>query len=145
MSGRRNPFDDIEELFNRFSQQFDNQPGFNQDVFGMAGTDRMSIDLADREDAFVVTADTPGFEKDEINVRVSDDTLSIEADREQETEEEEENYLRSERRSESMRRSVRLPEPVEEDAVSATYKNGVLTITLPKRDPETGGRSIQIE
>lgn len=145
MSGRRNPFDDIEELFNRFSQQFENQSGFNQDVFGMAGADRMSIDLADREDAFVVTADTPGFEKDEINVRVSDDTLSIEADHEQGSEEQEENYLRSERRRESMRRSIRLPEPVEEDAVSATYKNGVLTITLPKRDPETGGRSIQIE
>ncbi|MFC7007538.1 Hsp20/alpha crystallin family protein [Halalkalicoccus salilacus] len=145
MSGRRNPFDDIEELFNRFSQQFENQPGLDQDVFGMAGADRMSIDLADREDAFVVTADTPGFEKEEINVRVSDDTLSIEADHEQETEEQEENYLRSERRSESMRRSIRLPEPVDEDAVSATYKNGVLTITLPKRDPETGGRSIQIE
>lgn len=145
MSGRRNPFDDIEELFNRFSQQFENQSGLNQDVFGMAGGNRMSIDLADRDDEFVVTADTPGFEREEISVRVTDDTLSIEADREESTEQEDETYIRSERRSESMRRSIRLPEPVEEESVSATYRNGVLTITLPKRDATSGGRTIDIE
>ncbi|WP_336344386.1 Hsp20/alpha crystallin family protein [Halalkalicoccus ordinarius] len=145
MSGRRNPFDDIEELFNRFSQQFENQSGLNQDVFGMAGGSRMSIDLADRDDEYVVTADTPGFEREEISVRVTDDTLSIEADREESTEQEDETYIRSERRSESMRRSIRLPEPVEEESVSATYRNGVLTITLPKRDAASGGRTIDIE
>lgn len=145
MARRNNPFDEIEELFNRFSQQFENQPAFNQDVFNVAGGNRISIDLADRDDEFVVTADTPGFEREEISVRVTDDTLSIEAEREETTEQEEETYLRSERRSESMRRSLRLPEPVEEESVSATYKNGVLTITLPKRDADSGGRTIDIE
>lgn len=144
MARRTNPFDDIEELFDRLSQQFENQ-SFGQQSFGMAGAGRINVDLADRDDEFVVTADVPGFTKEDISVRVSENTLSIDAEREQTTEEEEETYLRSERRRESMSRSLRLPEPVEEDAVSATYSNGVLTITLPKYDTGSGGRSIEIE
>jgi HSP20 family protein len=144
MARRTNPFDDIEELFDRLSQQFETQ-SFGQQGFGMAGAGRINVDLADRDDEFVVTADVPGFTKEDISVRVSENTLSIDAEREQTTEEEEETYLRSERRRESMSRSLRLPEPVEEDAVSATYSNGVLTITLPKYDAGSGGRSIEIE
>lgn len=145
MSGRSNPFDDLNEFFDRLSRQFEGQPGFDQDVFGMTGANRMSIDLADRDGEFVVTADAPGFEKSEIDVRVSGRTLTIEAERDETTEESDETYLRSERRSQSLRRSVQLPESVDEESVSATYKNGVLTITLPKREPETGGKSIDIE
>ncbi len=145
MSGRRNPFDDLDEFFNRLSRQFEGQAGFDQDAFGMGGTERISIDLADRGDEFAVTADAPGFDKDEIDVRVSGRSLTIEAERDETTESSDETYLRSERRSQSLRRSVQLPEPVDEESVSATYKNGVLTITLPKRDPDTGGRSIDIE
>ncbi|MCL7419062.1 MAG: Hsp20/alpha crystallin family protein, partial [Halalkalicoccus sp.] len=138
-------FDDLEEFFERFSRQFEDQPGFDQDVFGMGGSNRMSIDLADRDEEFVVTADAPGFSKEEIDVRVTGRRLTIEANRDERSEEGDETYLRSERHSESLRRTVQLPEPVEEDGVSATYKNGVLTITLPKREPETGGKSIDIE
>lgn len=142
---RRNPFDDVEEFFDRLNRQFEGQGGFDQDVFGMDGSNRMSVDLVDRDGELVVTADAPGFEKDEIDVRVSGRTLTIEAERERSTEEEDETYLRSERRSESLRRTVQLPERVDEEAVSATYKNGVLTITLPKREPGSGGKSIEIE
>lgn len=142
---RRNPFDDVEEFFDRLNRQFEGQGGFDQDVFGMGGSNRMSVDLVDRDGELVVTADAPGFEKDEIDVRVSGRTLTIEAERERSTEEEDETYLRSERRSESLRRTVQLPERVDEEAVSATYKNGVLTITLPKHDPDVGGKSIDIE
>lgn len=145
MSGRRNPFDDLNEFFDRLSRQFEGQSGFDQDVFGTAGANRMTIDLADRDGEFIVTADAPGFDKEEIDVRVSGRTLTIEAERDETTDESDETYLRSERRSESLRRSVQLPDPVDEESVSATYKNGVLTITLPKRDPETGGKSIDIE
>lgn len=145
MSRRKSPFDDLEEFFERFSRQFEGQSGFDQDVFGMGGANRMSIDLADTDEEFVVTADTPGFSKEEIDVRVSGRTLTIEANRDERSEEGDETYLRSERHSESLRRTVQLPEPVDEEDVSATYKNGVLTITLPKRDPETGGKSIDIE
>lgn len=145
MSRRKNPFDDLEEFFDRLNRQFEGQGGFDQDVFGMGGSNRMSIDLADRDGEFVVTADAPGFSKEEIDVRVTGRRLTIEADREERSEEEDETYLRSERHSESLRRTLQLPEPVDEEDVSATYKNGVLTITLPKRDPETGGKSIDIE
>lgn len=142
---RRNPFDDIEEFFEQLSRQFEGQSGFDRSPLGMGGQNRMSIDLADRNGEFVVTADVPGFEKDDLNVQVADNTLHVEAESTSRTDESDETYLRSERHSQSMRRSVRLPEPVEETDVSATYRNGVLTVTLPKREPGTGGKSIEIE
>ena len=145
MARRRNPFDDIDEFFERLSRQFEGQQGFDQDMFGMGGANRMNIDLADTDEEFVVTADAPGFEKAEIDVRVTGRQLTIEAERDERSEAGDETYLRSERRSESLRRTVQLPEAVNEEDVSATYKNRVLTITLPKRDPETGGKSISIE
>lgn len=145
MARRRNPFDDIDEFFERLSSQFEGQQGFERSPFGMGGANRMSIDLADTDEEFVVTADAPGFDKEEIDVRVTGRQLTIEAERNEGSEESDETYLRSERRSESLRRTIQLPEPVDEEDVSAKYKNGVLTITLPKRDPETGGKSINIE
>lgn len=141
---RRNPFDDIEEFFDQLNDQFQGQPGFGGPA-GMGGQNHMSIDLADHDGEFVVTADAPGYDKDDISVRASDDAVHIEAESEGRSQEGDETYIRSERHSQSMRRSIRLPEPVNEDEVSATYKNGVLTITLPKREPGSGGKSIEIE
>jgi HSP20 family protein len=94
----------------------------------------MAVDLVERDDTFVVTADLPGFERDDVEVTVTDHTLRIEAggettDRE---EDEEGRYLRQERRHRSVDRSVRLPEEVDTDAATGTMRHGVLTVTLPK-------------
>ncbi len=149
MARRDNPFNNIERIFEQMSRQFeDAAKTWDEDFFGfdIQGSQRISIDLADRDSAFVVTADVPGFDKDDIEVRLADNTLHIQADREESDETEEGTYLRRERRRRSMSRSVRLPEPVEDEGVSATYQNGVLTITLPKVEPTTDeGRSIDID
>ncbi|WP_255291591.1 Hsp20/alpha crystallin family protein [Natrinema sp. CBA1119] len=107
----------------------------------------MGIDLADRGDEFVLTADVPGFETDDIDLRLADDTLHITAERTKEsTEEENESYIRNERTRRSMSRAVQLPESVDEEAVEASYRNGVLTVTLPKTEPtEPEETSIDIE
>lgn len=149
MSRRDDPFDDLQRVFERMTRQFeDAAKTWDEDFFGfdIQGSQRISIDLADRDSEFVVTADVPGFHQDDIEVRLADNTLHIEAEHEESEEAEEGTYLRRERRRRSMSRSVRLPEPVEDDEVSATYQNGVLTITLPKVEPTRDeGRSIDID
>lgn len=149
MSSRNNPFEMIERMFEQMSRQFDEAARSWRTTEGGVGQlalGTMGIDLADRGEEFVVTADVPGFETDDVDLRISDTTLFIDARRERSTEEQEETYLRSEREHRSLSERVQLPEPVDEDGIRATIKNGVLTVTLPKAEPtEAGGRRIDIE
>lgn len=149
MSARDNPFAIIERMFDRMSRELEEAAEswqHEQPALGGMGRGTMGIDLADQGDEFVVTADVPGFEKDEIDLRLADNTLLISATSSQSTEAREETYLRSERQHRSMRERVRLPEPITEDDIEARLKNGVLTVHLPKAEPtEAGGRQIEIE
>ena len=112
---------------------------------GDLGTGSISIDLAEHDDRYVVTADLPGLDKENIDVQIVDGTLQIQAEREEETERSDENYIRRERSRQSVSRSISLPDPVSEEEVSASYRNGVLTVTLPKAEPSEEGRQIDIE
>ncbi|MFB6295795.1 MAG: Hsp20/alpha crystallin family protein [Halobacteriales archaeon] len=133
---RDNPFEKIEEMLERMDQEFGTDP------FGM-GASSAPVDVRDAGDEFVVTAELPGFEKEDIEVTLADRTLRIDADRDSETATEGE-YIRRERRRESTSRSVHLPEAVAEEGIEASHSNGVLTVTLPKQDAE-GGTQIDIE
>lgn len=127
-------------MFERMNDQFG-----QFDDMSMPATQSLSVDLADREDSFEVTADLPGYEREDIDLSVADRTLRISAERDESTEEGEGNYLRRERRRRSVSRSLTLPEEVEEDAASAAYTNGVLTVTLPKATGDEDSRSIDID
>ncbi|KAB1192494.1 Hsp20 family protein [Haloferax sp. MBLA0076] len=136
MMRRTNPFEDIEELFERLSRQFD-EMGHQFDRSGMMPSSRMydmAVDISDDEDKLVLSADLPGYEKDDISLSIANQTLTIEAKRDVTEERGEGEYIRRERRQQSARRTVRLPEMVDEENTSASYRNGVLTITLPKMD-----------
>lgn len=150
MSIRTNPFDEMEQFFERLSHQFD-EATESWESGGPLGQwtaemEPMAVDLAENDDEFVVTVDLPGFERDDVEVTVTNHTLRIEADREESIveEETEERYIRRERRHESMHRSIQLPGEVDTEAVDARMKNGVLTLTLPKAESETA-RTIDIE
>ncbi|SEO21752.1 HSP20 family protein [Halogranum amylolyticum] len=141
-----NPFRDVERMFERMSRQFDQMPWAHREEWDdLSSTEGIQIDLADHDDEFVVTADLPGFGKDDIDVQCSDSRVTIQAEHTEETEEREENYLRQERSQRSMRRTLTLPDPVDAEAVTATYNNGVLTLTLPKTEPDETSRQIDIE
>ncbi|MFD1562644.1 Hsp20/alpha crystallin family protein [Haloarchaeobius amylolyticus] len=150
MSMDRNPLRNLERQFEQLRQQFEEMVNrwdgeqFDVPQSGIA-TGGIGVDLADRGDKFILTADVPGFESEDIDLRLSDETLHITAEHEQaEREEGDERYIKSER-TRRMHRSIRLPEPVDEDAVEAKYENGVLTITLPKTEPgELDGETIEI-
>lgn len=105
----------------------------------------MSIDLVEHDDKFVATVDLPGYERDDVEIKVSDHTLHVEAEREEAKEEEEAGrYLRRERRRESAQRSIQLPDEVMTEEVTAKMRNGVLTISLPKSELDEA-REIEIE
>lgn len=140
---RRNPFEELEQLFERMSQQVE------PSEWGSFRRGSISVDIVDVGDSLEVTADLPGFERDEISLTLSDGALRIDAERSSETEEREEDtavrYVRQERHHESVSRSIRLPEAIDESAASARHTNGVLTVSLPKAEPGAEGRQIDIE
>lgn len=151
MADRPNPFEGIEALLDRLNQQFETatrtwESGLEDRSKLEFSTDAgTSLDLADEGDEFVVVVDVPGYETDDVDLRLSSDRLSITGEREEAVEEGEEQFIRHERKQQSFSRQLRLPEPVVADDVSATLNNGVLTVRLPKREPGSESRSIDIE
>lgn len=146
MSGRRDPFRDIEELFERMSAGFG---GVGEELETELGGNAIHVDVADADGDVVVTADVPGFDKGDIDVTVDDRRLSIVAEADTETEresgEEETHYYRRERATRKTSRTLTLPVDVDETGASATYENGVLTVTLPKAGAGEEGHSIDID
>lgn len=143
---RRTPFDEIERLFERMGKQFEDVSGQWEGASprAMLGAPA-SIDVADRGDEFAVTAELPGFSADDVDLRVADQTLYLDAERSEESAVEEENFVHQERSRESVARHVRLPEPVDTDGVTATLEDGVLSVTIPKAVPDSSGQRIDIE
>ncbi len=98
--------------------------GFNQ-------FDNFSTDVIDKGDSYLLEAELPGFQKEDIKIDLDKDTLTITAAHNEEKREEKDNYVRQERRYNSYCRSFHIP-GIKKENISAEYNNGVLGITLPK-------------
>jgi HSP20 family protein len=92
-----------------------------------------AVDIEEDEKAITIKADLPDVEKKDIHVKVENGTLTISGERKREKEEKKKNYHRIERSYGSYMRSFALPESIDRDKIAAECKNGVLTLTLPKR------------
>ncbi|WP_293031816.1 Hsp20/alpha crystallin family protein [Natronococcus sp.] len=138
---RRNPFEEIEEMLDRVSKQVEGGMGSG----GLQVPGSVPVDVADRAEEYVVTADLPGYDTDDIELTLAEGTLRLEAERADELEHASERYIRRERTRTSVNRRIRLPEPVEEGSVSASFENGVLTVRLPKIEGGDDSRAIDIE
>ncbi len=102
------------------------------------------LDFSETKDAFVVNAEIPGIEPKEISVSLESQMLTIKGEKKQQKEEKEEQYYRAERSYGAFMRSVRLPAAVDGSKVTASFKNGLLTVTLPKA-PGTKGTMIPVK
>lgn len=91
----------------------------------------MNVDVQEKEDAFLMEADLPGVSKNDINLQVKDDVLTISAEMNTAKKEKKDGYVYSERRSGHTERSFSL-EGIDQSAVTADYQNGVLMVRLPK-------------
>ncbi|APX97536.1 Hsp20/alpha crystallin family protein [Natronorubrum daqingense] len=139
---RGNPFDEIEEMLDRVSKQVES--GMTSGGLQVPGS--VPADVVDTGEEYLVTADLPGYDTDDIELTLSEGTLRLEADREEESEASVDGrFLRRERTRTSASRRIRLPEPVEEDEVSAGFENGVLTVRLPKVTGTETSKEIDIE
>jgi HSP20 family protein len=103
-----------------------------------------SLDVSETQDRIVVKAEAPGIDPKAIDVSLSNGVLTLKGEKKKESEEKGENYHLVERSYGAFSRSVRLPAEVQEDKVKASYKDGILTITLPKSE-RAKERAIKIE
>jgi len=92
------------------------------------------MDVADLKDKIEVKAELPGMEKDEVTLTCENGILTVSGKRKQETEEKSKDYYMKEISSGSFSRSVRLPENIDESKIDAEFKNGVLTVMIPKTE-----------
>ncbi|MFB6310627.1 MAG: Hsp20/alpha crystallin family protein [Salinirussus sp.] len=129
MSGR-DPFDQIERVFEEFGD--------------LAG-EGLAVDVVERSDVIEVIADLPGYNREDVDVRLHDDgRLEITATRQTATEADEGTVHRRERRRQSIERTVTLPAPVDPEGTQASLSNGVLTVRLEKRTTDDEGTAIDV-
>jgi HSP20 family protein len=93
-----------------------------------------SLDVSETKDNFVVKAEVPGIDAKDIDISLTGDVLTIKGEKKQEKEEKEEDYHLIERSYGAFSRSIRLPAEVESTKIKASYKNGILRVTLPKSE-----------
>ncbi len=107
------------------------------------GNPTLSLDVIENGDTFVIKAAVPGVDPKDVEISVDEDVLSIRGEFSKQEESTEENYLRREIRYGSFQRQLRLPPTVEPEKAAATFENGLLTLSIPKK-PEARARSIKI-
>jgi HSP20 family protein len=93
-----------------------------------------AVNIVERADHFAIELAAPGVNKEDIKVEVENGVLTISAEKKEEKKEENERYTRKEFSFSSFRRSFSLPEHVEADHIVAAHKDGVLSLTLPKKE-----------
>jgi HSP20 family protein len=127
--------EEMDRMLNRFFGEWPTTESFR-------GEWAPSLDVSESKENIVVRAEVPGIDAKDIDISLANDVLTIKGQKEQEREEKEENYHRVERSYGSFSRSVRLPREVSSDKIKASYKNGILKITLPKSEE---AREIKIK
>jgi HSP20 family protein len=102
------------------------------------------MDISETKESLVVKLEVPGMDQKDIRISLQENLLTITGEKQQEKEEKEERYHRVERSYGAFTRGVRLPVGVDGSKVAATFKNGLLTVTLPKT-PAAKGTTIPIK
>jgi HSP20 family protein len=140
------PFKDIEKVRTEMDRLWDTFLFGRPREGGLEETSEWlpAIDVTETKNEFVVNAEIPGMDPNEIDVSLSEGRLTIKGEKKQEREEKEESYHLIERRHGSFARSITLSKGVESDKISASYKDGVLKITLPKSE-EAKKKEIKIK
>jgi len=128
---------EMDRLFDRLSEW---RPPFFR---GEEGKWMPTVDVSETTKEIIVKAELPGIDPNDIDVSVTGNTLRIQGERKQETEEEGESFHKVERSYGAFLRSIQLPAEIDPDKVKATYDKGVLTLKMPKTEAETA-KKIQI-
>jgi HSP20 family protein len=131
--------DEIKQVFERF---FGENEGDHSNVVTSQWTPR--VDIREENERFVILADIPGVDPQEIEIHMDKGILTLRGERRIESRDEGQRYSRVERAHGVFYRRFALPDSANADGISATGRHGVLEITIPKR-PETTPRRIQVQ
>ena len=139
---RLEPFRGLSTLQDQFNRLF-NESFRNSGQESALTTWAPAVDIYETPNELVVKADLPDVNEKDIDVRVENNLLTIRGERKFEKSVSEENFLRVERTYGAFSRSFSLPNTVNAEKIGAEYKNGVLTVTLPKRE-ESKPRQVKV-
>ena len=134
-----NPFSDLERLHRELARTGESH-GFDGE--GVSFTP--AVDIVEKEDKVLLTADLPGVHQDDIDVKVHDGVLVLSGKREQSHREEKDGYVYSERSYGSFLRQFRLGDNVDPERIDARFKDGVLTVEIPMK-VEAAPRQIPVK
>jgi|KBSSwiStaDraftv2_1062776.scaffolds.fasta_scaffold118194_3 HSP20 family protein len=123
----------------RFLERF-----WDADETPVAGAWNPRVDLSESKEALMLKAEMPGIEPKDLQLTIENGVITLQGEKRQETEETGERYYRTERNYGSFVRSLRLPANVDATKVTALFKHGVLTVTMPKA-AEARGTTVPIK
>lgn len=126
-------------LFDDFDRMFDNLISLEP-----AWTRVPAVDIREENDAYLLEAELTGLSEKDIDVKVQDNLLTIATKKSEEKEQKKNSYLLKERRSASFTRSFVLPKDADREKIEANFKNGLLTLTIPKV-PAAQPKSIEVK
>lgn len=136
---------DFPRAFTRLWEDFWNE---SLSMFGRMEEDSIvwapRMDVEETDDAYIIHADLPGIDKKNLHISLQDNVLTIKGERKYEEKKETKNHFQLERAYGNFYRTITLPEKVKEEEIKAKYKDGVLTITLPKSE-EAKPKMIEIQ
>jgi len=144
---------EVDRLFDDFGGGFWRAP-FRRSVFDMAPSwgggatwpTVPAVDMTDTEKTYEITAELPGIDEKNVEVKVANGVLSIKGEKREEKEEKKKDYYLRERNFGSFERSFQVPDGVDTDKIEASFKKGVLTVTLPKKaEAQAAAKKIDIK
>jgi HSP20 family protein len=138
------PWTGVAALKSELDRWFDRLRELKWDEFPLVGDWAPSMDISETKDSVVVKIEVPGMNQKDIEVSLQENLLTIKGEKRQEKEEKDERYHRVERSYGAFTRSARLPVGVDTSRASAAFKNGLLTVTMPKT-PAAKGTTIPIK
>lgn len=130
---RWDPFRNLSTLQDQVNRLFENSVHAGRNDGAALTSWAPAVDIYETENELVIKADVPDMNEKELDIRVENNMLTIRGDRKFEQKVKEDNYLRIERTYGSFSRSFALPNTLNTEAIKAEYKNGVLTVDLPRR------------
>ena len=142
--GFYDPHSEMNRLFDEMLGGLNRRSGGQQRAQGVAAW-APAIDVVQEDGDLVVRAELPGVKLEDVDMTVHRGVLTISGKREEQSEEERGGYLVRERRSGSFRRSLQLPEGVDEDSIHARFENGILEVTIKGAAAAQGPKRIEVE
>lgn len=141
---RWDPFADMAQLREQVNRLFEQSLTRSGHEPVSAQTWAPAVDICETEGAFVLRVELPGIKPEDVDIQITADTLTIRGERRFEKEEKGKQYVRVERAYGAFQRSFTLGLPIDQTNVRASYRDGVLEITLPKRE-EVKPQQVKVE